>query len=105
MSKNQVSPWHNKVHLNRKLTLARTLGDQFKSGSGKGGLFHLHITIQAGLGMTYAKIPKLKLLNTGIRISKSARGLNKAASTTASELPQLLMEFKFLRALKGLPLF
>ena len=50
----QISPWHNQVHLLQKLTLSSTLGDQFKSSVGKGGLFHLPITLESGLWLTYA---------------------------------------------------
>ena len=37
-----------------KRMLASAFGDQFKSGVGKGGLFHLPITLESGLWMTYA---------------------------------------------------
>jgi hypothetical protein len=31
----KLRPRHNKIHLAKKITLARSLGDQFKSGGGK----------------------------------------------------------------------
>jgi hypothetical protein len=36
----QIRPGHNRIHLTKKLTLACSLGDQFKSDGGEGGLFH-----------------------------------------------------------------
>ena len=51
--RNQVSPWHNQIHLFQELTLVRALGDQFKFSTGKGGLFHLPITFESRLWMTY----------------------------------------------------
>jgi hypothetical protein len=52
----QLSPRHNKIHLVKKLTLARSLGDKFKSGGGEGGLFHLDITFESGATMTFAEL-------------------------------------------------
>ena len=51
--RNHVSPWHNQIHLFQELTLVRALGDQFKFSTGKGGLFHLPITFESRLRMTY----------------------------------------------------
>jgi hypothetical protein len=53
----QLRPRHNKIHLVEKLTLARSLGDQFKSGRGEGGLFHEDITFKSGATMTFAELP------------------------------------------------
>ena len=53
----QLRPRHNKIHLVEKLTLACSLGDQFKSGGGEGGLFHLDITFKSGATMTFAELP------------------------------------------------
>ena len=53
----QLSPRHNKIHLFEKLTLTRSLGDQFKSGGGEGGLFHEDITLESGVTMTFAELP------------------------------------------------
>ncbi len=50
----QLRPRHNKIHLVKKLTLACSLGDQFKSGGGEGGLFHEDITLESGVTMTSA---------------------------------------------------
>jgi hypothetical protein len=53
----QLRPRHNKIHLVEKLTLACSLGDQFKDGGGEGGLFHEDITLKSGATMTFAEIP------------------------------------------------
>ena len=53
----QLRPRHNKIHLVEKLTLACSLGDQFKSGGGEGGLFHEDITFKSGDTMTFAELP------------------------------------------------
>ena len=53
----QVSSRHNKIHLVKELTLACSLGGQFKSGGGEGGLFHEDITFKSGVTMTFAEIP------------------------------------------------
>ena len=52
----QLRPRHNKIHLFKKLTLACSLGDQFKSGGGEGGLFHEDITFKSSVTMTYAEL-------------------------------------------------
>ena len=62
----QLSPKHNKTHLVKKLTLARSLGDQLKSGGGNGGLFHQAITFASGFAMHFVDQPK------GLPTSKGA---------------------------------
>jgi hypothetical protein len=57
----QLRPRHNKIHLVEKLTLTRSLGDQFKSGGGEGGLFHEDITFRSGVTMTFAELPQVQL--------------------------------------------
>ena len=52
----QVSSRHNKIHLVKKLTLMRSLGDQFKSGGGEGGLFHEDIAFKSGATMTFEEL-------------------------------------------------
>jgi len=52
----QFSPRHNKFHLVKELTLTRSIGDQFKSGGGEGGLFQENITFKSGVTMTFAEI-------------------------------------------------
>ena len=53
----QLRPRHNKIHLFKKFTLTRSLGDQFKSSGGEGGLLHKHITLASGVTMTFAELP------------------------------------------------
>ena len=53
----QLRPRHNKIHLVEKLTLTRSLGDQFKSGGGEGGLFHEDITLESGATLAFADHP------------------------------------------------
>jgi IS30 family transposase len=52
-----LRPRHNKIHLFKKLTLTSSLGDQFKSGGGEGGLFHEDITFKSGVTVTFAELP------------------------------------------------
>ena len=49
---------HNNIHLVEKLKLAFSLGDQFKSGGGESGLFHLGITFESGAKMTFQTFSK-----------------------------------------------
>ena len=53
----QLRPRHKKIHLVEKLTLTRSLGDQFKSDGGEGGLFHEEITFKSGVTMIFAELP------------------------------------------------
>ncbi len=57
----QRSPRHDQIHFIEKLTLARSLGDQLKSGRGKAFLFHRQLTFVQVTRLTYADLPKLKL--------------------------------------------
>ena len=41
--------------------LACSLGDQFKSGGGEGGLFHEVLPFKSGAKMTFAEIPLSKI--------------------------------------------
>ena len=50
-------PRQNKIYLFKKFTLTSSLGDQFKSGGGEGGLFHKHITLESGVTKTFAELP------------------------------------------------
>jgi hypothetical protein len=53
----QLNPRHNKIHLFKKFTLSHSLGDQFKFGGGKRGLFLKHITLKSSVTMTFAALP------------------------------------------------
>ena len=54
----QLRPRDHQVHLVKKLTLARALGDQLESGVGKAHLFHgSTVSDQAISGLTFADLP------------------------------------------------
>jgi hypothetical protein len=53
----QLRPRYNKIHLFKKLPLACSLGDQFKSVGGEGGLFHEDLKLESGVTMTFEELP------------------------------------------------
>jgi hypothetical protein len=54
--RHQIRPRHHQVHLIKKFALARALGRQHKSGSGKALLFHTHLTSEHASWMTCADL-------------------------------------------------
>jgi hypothetical protein len=48
---NEGRPWHHQVHLVKEHAFARTLGDKFKSGSGKAVLFHKRSVVQSSFSL------------------------------------------------------
>ena len=52
----QLRPRYNKIHLFKKLTLACSLGYQFKFGQGEGGLFDEDIKFKSAATMTFAEL-------------------------------------------------